>query len=173
MKERIGSALFSLSGLSLTLGVLGFLSGIVQLFIDTSAQLSVKWFLLTLWIALSLLLILMKVIYDLSIEKRPPAPFEAPIKFLPDSQIFVIRRNDNFLNSIVVGCYLQQEDVDTLVCVGVVHIVQEKVIQIKVHGPIRHLDPSVPREALSRIVIRPVVPIDALNQFTNTGGEDE
>jgi len=169
MKERIVSAAFSLAGVSLVLGALGFLSGIVQLFIDISATVSVRWLLLTVWIALSVLLVLLKAVYDLSTQKQPASPFEVPIQFLADSQIFVIRRNENFLNSIVVGCYLQKNGVDTLMCVGVVHLVQDKIIQIRAHGSIHGAASSELENSLSRVIIRPVVPIDALNQFAGAG----
>lgn len=170
MKERIAEATFSLSGLSLAVGVLGALSGVVQLFIDTNLQVSIRWVLFVIWCSLSLGLILLKVIYDLHNEKRPAPPFETPIKYIGDQQIFVIRRNDNFLNNIVVGCYFQLDEVDTLACIGVVHIVQEKVIQIKVVGSfIGQAAPPTSSDALTRLVIRPVVPIDALNQLSSAG----
>ena len=170
MKDRIVSATFSLTGMSLAVGALGFLSGLVQLFVDTSLQLSVKWLLLAIWLALSFALVLLKVIYDLHHERRPAPPFEVPIKYIADKQIFVIRRNDNFLNNIVVGCYFQQDEVDTLACVGVVHIVQEKVIQIRlVGGFIGQATPPTSLDSLARLVVRPVVPFDALNQLGSTG----
>lgn len=154
----------------MALGSLGFLSGFVQLFIDTSLQLSVKWLLALVWVSLSLILVLLKITYDLHNEKRPSPPFEVPFKYLPDQQILVIRRNDNFLNNIVVGCYLQQEDIDTLACIGVVHIVQEKVIQIRVVGNfLGQATPPTSTDSLSRLVVRPVVPVDALNQLSSTG----
>lgn len=167
MKDRIQSQLFSLSGLSITLGTLGFLSGIVDLFIDTNTEISIKWILFTFLVALSIVFILLKVIYDLSIERKPAPPFEIPIKYINNSQIFVIRRNDNFLNNIVVGCYVQQDEIDTLACVGVVHIVQEKVIQIKIQVIMAEMNQDF-AGALSRIIIRPVVPMDALNQLNNS-----
>ena len=170
MKTRLTDATFSVSGLSLAVGALGFLSGLVQLFVDVSLQISVKWLLLTIWLSLTFLLVLLKAVYDLHHEKRPAPPFEVPIKYLPEQQIFVIRRNDNFLNNIVVGCYFQQDEVDTLACVGVVHIVQEKVIQIKLQGSfIGQYSPPTSSDSLARLVVRPVVPIDALNQLSNTG----
>lgn len=150
------------------------MSGFVQLFVDTAAQLSVKWLLLTMWLALTLLLIALKIIYDLGHEKHPAPPYEVPIKYLAEKQIFLIRRNDNFLNNIIVGCYLQRDEVDTLACVGVVHIVQEKFIQIKLIGqPSGDIAPSMTPEALARFVVRPVVPFDALNQFTSIEAADE
>lgn len=170
MKNRLTNAVWSLSGLSLTIGALGFLSGFVQLFVDVSAQISVKWLLFISWLSLTALLILLKIIYDLQNEKRPAPPFEVPIKYLPAQQIFVIRRNDNFLNNIVVGCYFKQDEVDTLACIGVVHIVQEKVIQIKLHGNfLGNYSPSTTSESLDRLVVRPVVPIDAITHISNTG----
>jgi hypothetical protein len=170
MKTRLTGATFSLSGLSLAVGALGFLSSLVQLFIDTSLKISIQWLLLAVWLSLTVVLILLKVIHDLHHEKRPAPPFEVPIKYLPDQQIFVIRRNDNFLNNIVVGCYFQQDEVDTLACVGVVHIVQEKVIQIKLQGNfIGQYSPPTSSDSLARLVVRPVVPIDALNQLSNAG----
>jgi len=172
MNDRIRLALFSLSGLSLALGALGFLSGVVQLFIDTSAAVSVKWLLFVLWMSVSALLVALKIIHDLSYEKQPPAVFEIPIKYLSESKILVIRRNENFSNSIIVGCYVRQDDIDTLAGVGVVHIVQDRVIQIKLHSMTNGLDLESP-DALTRLVIRPVVPIDALNQFTAAGTSDE
>jgi hypothetical protein len=170
MKTRLSDATFSFNGLSLAVGALGFLSGFVQLFVDTSSQISVKWLLLTVWLALSLVLVLLKVVYDLHHEKRPAPPFEVPIKYLPEKQILVIRRNDNFLNNIVVGCYIKQDEVDTLAWIGYVHIVQEKFIQIKIQGNfLGQNSPSTSSDFLTSLVIRPVVPIDALTNISNTG----
>ncbi len=170
MKDRIAEATFSLNGLSLAVGALGFLSGVVQLFIDTNSQVSIKWVLFVVWLSLSLGMVLLKIVYDLHNEKRPAPPFEIPIKYIDGQQIFVIRRNDNFLNNIVVGCYFQQDEVDTLACIGVVHIVQEKVIQIKlVGGFIGQATPPTSQDALTRLVVRPVVPFDALTQIPSSG----
>lgn len=170
MKNRLTDAAWSFSGLSLAVGALGFLSSVVQLFVDVTLEISIKWLLFTVWLSLTVLLVLFKIIYDLHNEKRPAAPFEVPISYIPEQQIYVIRRNDNFLNNIVVGCYLRQDEVDTLACIGVVHIVQEKIIQIKIHSAfIEQYSPSNTPDFLARLVIRPVVPIDALNKLPNTG----
>ena len=76
------------------------------------------------------------------VEKKPPPPFETPIRYLDGEAIFVIRRNDNFLNSIIVGCYLRQDEVDKLAYLAVVHIVQDKVIQIKIRADLGILPPD-------------------------------
>jgi len=105
MNEKIAKGIFSLSGASIVIGVVGFVSGFVTLFVNVNDQLSIKWLLFVLLVGISLTLILLKVIYDLSRERRPPPPYEHPIRYVSEEQVFIIRRNENFLNSIVVGCY--------------------------------------------------------------------
>lgn len=166
MYAKIANGIFSLSGASIFIGVIGFVSGLVGLFIDVNSQLSIKWILLILLLGSSLTLILLKVIYDLSQEKKPPPAYEHPIGYVLEEQVFIIRKNENFLNSIVVGCYTQRNEVDRLAYLGFVHLVQEKVIQIKIARNYSVLDaiPST-QEELKNIVIRPVVPVTALQQF--------
>lgn len=174
MINRASSVLFSLNGLSLMLGALGAISAFVSMFVDVTTAISVKWLLALVWCASSLMLVLLKVIFDLHHEKRAAPAFEVPIKYLADKQIFVIRRNENFLNNIVVGCYSQQDEIDTLICVGVVHIVQEKAIQIKLRsGFFESGSPPTSQDDLLRLQLRPVVPIDALNSLLAESEQNE
>jgi hypothetical protein len=168
MKDRILQAIFSLSGASLAIGFAGFLSALVTMFVDVTDQISVKWLLFIILIFSILMLILLKVIFDLSSESHPSSPFEIPIKFIEGEQLFVIRRNDNFLNNIVVGCYLQRDDIDCLAYIGFVYLVQDKVIQIKVYRDLG-IAQSAPTssESLKNIVIRSVVPVTALECYTH------
>ncbi len=168
MKDKIIGAILSLSGASIAIGVTGFMSAIVTIFINVNEQVSVKWLLFTILISCTFALLLFKIIYDLSQEIKPPPPFENPIKFIQDEQIFVIKRNENFLNNIVVGCYLQQDEIDRLAYLAVVHLIQEKVIQIKVHadyGILKEIPTT--QDGLKNIVVRPVVPVTALQQFSS------
>jgi hypothetical protein len=168
MKDKIISTAFSLPGVSILIGVLGFLSSLVTIFINVNEQLSIKWLLFSILISIVIILILLKVIYDLSQEIKPPQPFEHPIRYFPEEQVFVIRRNENFLNTIVVGCYAQQSEIDRLAFLGVVHLIQDKVIQIKVqfdYGVFESM-PSTD-DQLKNIVVRPVVPVTALQQLSN------
>jgi hypothetical protein len=166
MKDKILGTIFSLSGASLAIGATGFLSGIVTIFINVNEQISVKWLLFTVLTAVSIILILFKVIHDLSQESKPPSSFENPIKFLDDELIFIIKRNENFVNSIIVGCYFQQDEIDRLAYLAVVHLIQEKVIQIRVIKDFSILKeiPTTQVE-LKNIFIRPVVPVTAIDQL--------
>ena len=99
---------------------------------------------------------------------KPPQPFEHPIKYYPDDQIFIIKKNDNFINSIVVGCYAQQDELDRLAYLGVVHHVQDTVIQIKIRFDFGVVEKMLfTSEQLKSIAVRPVVPVTALAQFSN------
>lgn len=170
MKDRIISAVFSLPGASFAIGTAGFLSAIVTMFVDVNSQISVKYLLLVLLISISFILILFKVVFDLSTESMPPAPFENLIKFIEADQLFIIRRNENFLNSILVGCYSQSDGIDRLAYIAVVHLVQDKLIQIKIHNNLGIL-PNFPigTDELKNIVIRPVIPVTALQNYTFHG----
>lgn len=72
-----------------------------------------------------------------------------------------------FLNNILVGCYATRDEVDRLAYVGFVHLVQDKMIQIKIrndYGVLQNIPTT--SEELRNITIRPVVPISALSQIT-------
>jgi hypothetical protein len=173
MLTEIKKAVFSLSGLSIGLGALGFLSGLVQLFVDVSSAISIKWVLLMLLLSLSLVLILLKVIFDLHVQKNAQPNYESPIRFLDKDGILVIRKNEHFVNQIIVGCYYITDEVERLAYVGVVHHVQEKVIQIRI---IRSFLPTengiTPPININHLIIRPVVPYSALERLGSLEQED-
>lgn len=72
MNNKMLGAIFSLSGASISIGVLGFVSSAVSLFIDVNSSLSIKWFLFVILLLVSFILILLKLIYDLSQGMVPP-----------------------------------------------------------------------------------------------------
>lgn len=167
MTEEIKERLFSFSGISVIVGVAGFMSSIVTIFIDVNADISVRWLLLSIIISLVFIIVLLKTIYDLSIKSKPQNFYEIPIKYIDDEGVFIIRKNDNFLNNILVGCYATRNEVDRLAYVGFVHLVQDKMIQIKIkndYGVLQQIPNTT--EDLKNITIRPVVPISALSQIT-------
>lgn len=170
MHNRILNAVFSLPGASLAVGAAGFLSAIVTMFVDVNSQISIKWVLLLLLLSISFALVLLKVIFDLSIENKIMPPFEIPIKSIEPDRLFIIRRNENFLNSIIVGCYSQLDDIDRLAYIAIVYLVQDKVIQIKIHADLGVLQKfPMTTDELKNIVIRPVIPVSALQNYAFQG----
>ncbi|MGE8152579.1 hypothetical protein ACQKP5_15195 [Pseudomonas vancouverensis] len=166
MNEKIKNGFFSLSGLSITIGCVGFISGIVTMFVNVGDQLAIKWFILLALTSSTIIMILLKTVHDLTSEIKPSAPYEHPIKLLPEGQILVIRRNENFINNIILGCYAQTDEIDRLAYLAVVHLIQDKIIQIRIISDLKILDkiPST-KEELKNLIIRPVVPFDAINDL--------
>lgn len=166
MLTDIKNNVFSLSGLSIGLGVLGGLSALVTLFVDVSSVVSIKWLLFTLLLSFSLILILLKVIFDLHLQKDVQSNYELPIRFLDKDGILVIRKNEHFVNQIIVGCYYTTDEVERLACVGVVDHIQEKVIQIRVISSFLPEENGIlPSININRLIIRPVVPYSALDRL--------
>lgn len=163
-----------MSGASLMIAAAGFLSALVTMFVDVADKVPIRLLIFVVFVSSSIFLVLLKIIYDLTNEKKPAAPFEHPIKFIADEKLFIIRRNENFLNNIVVGCYSHQDDVDRLAYIAVVHLVQDKVIQIKIHSDLGLLT-TIPNTSteLQNLIIRPVVPVTALQQYTNQENPNE
>ena len=170
MKEKIVSGFFSISGLSMVIGCAGFISAFVTMFVNTSDQISIKWIIFTVLTLGTIVLILLKIIFDLYNERRTLPPYETPIKYIKEENVFVIRRNENFVSNIILGCYAQIDGIDRLAYLGFVHIIQDKIIQIKIKKDFKVLD-QIPEtlERLKNVLIRPVVPITALDQIDSQG----
>ena len=175
MQDRIIKNIFSLSGLSISIGVLGFISGIVQLFIDISALISVKWILLCLLLLISIILILLKVVYDLVVEnisisdrQKENNLIETPIRFVADNpkgDIFLVRKNKNFTNNMVVSGYLKNNELDNLLFMGYVYVIQDKFTQIKIvrwfdEPDIFDDEKNIRLGIISSIEIRATIPLE-------------
>lgn len=166
MLTDVKKAIFSLSGLSIGLGVLGFLSGFVQLFIDVGSAVSIKWLLVTVLVGLSLALILLKLIFDLHLQKDAQPNHESPIRFLDKEGILVIRKNEHFVNQVIVGCYYTPDEVERLAYVGVVDHVQEHVIQIRIIQSFLPTENEIaPSVNINHLIVRPVIPYSALERL--------
>lgn len=164
--ESIKGSIFSLNGTALFVAVIGVLSSVVTIFVDTDTEISVRWLLFSVTVGAYAVVILLKVCYDALEKGRPLPPFETPIRFVPDGQIFVIRKNENFLSNILVGCYSQVEGLDRLAYVGVVEHIQSNLIQVKIQVDLNVMK-SIPitAEELKMLEIRPVVPFTVLQQL--------
>lgn len=170
MRNLIRNAIFSFSSVAIIVGVAGFVSSIVTLFIDIETQISVKWLLGVIVICVSVFFILIKLIYDVS-QKTVPPPAEIPIRYLPDEKIFIIRKNENFVNHIVVGCYEKKDGIDRLAYLGIVHLVQEKIIQVQIRKDFGIIDIHSISRNLDNIEIKPVVPTIALEHYNDQEGD--
>ncbi|MGU5551864.1 hypothetical protein [Aeromonas hydrophila] len=131
MKERVSSAIFSLNGLSMFIGVTGFISSLVTLIFDLNQLISVKWIIGLLIISVTIICILFKVIHDSSnmVETMPYE--EKAIDYLDDGNVLVIRKNDSFSTGNIVSIYKVRDSVLSFIGFGIVDHTQSKIIQIK------------------------------------------
>jgi len=166
MLKKIGSGVFSLSGAAILIGVIGGISSVVTIFMNTSEQVSVKWVLLSVILAVYMIIILLKIAHDAVDAGKPLPAFERPFKFVPDVGVFVIHKNENFVMNTIVGCYSQEDGIDRLAYIGTVLLIQSQLIQIKILADLEVLK-SIPvgPDELKLIEIRPVVPLESLQRL--------
>ncbi|MBN4832455.1 hypothetical protein [Enterobacter hormaechei] len=163
--------IFSLRSAPILIAVAGFLSALVTMFIDINIKISIRWTICLVWISITIIIILLKIIIDgrKNSKASETKTAEVPFSSLPDKNIFIIRKNDLFSHNSVVGCFWEEKDgIETLAFVGVVHHVQEKLIQIRV---IKNLIDPLQHEVfttigMSKIIIRPVIPFDIIQEIT-------
>lgn len=168
MGDEIKKQAFSFVGVSLLVGVTGFLSSIVTIFINIESQVSVKWIILVVLFAMTVVLLLLKVIHDLWEKAEKPPGYAIPIKSDAPTGILVIKKNENFTNNIFVGCYLIQDEIERLAYIGVVHHVQDKLIQIRLVKDAGVFKKSpYETESLKLFIIRPVLPISAFPELSS------
>jgi hypothetical protein len=170
MKDKIYKTFFSLQGLSITIGVCGFLSSVVTLFVDVNSQVSIKILLFTVLLFSCFIFILFKINFDLYSENNLHGFYENPIKFIEKDLLFIIKKNNNFRNSIMLGCYSQIDGVETLAYLAYVYLEQEKVLQVKIDKDFGVLaNFPINSNDLKNIVIRPGIPTMALTDYTFQG----
>lgn len=124
----------SFNGIFLIIGILGGLSSILTVFITKwNAQISLKWLVLTIFIGLIIILILIKLIFNLNEELRYKTQNKARImKYLPDKYTFLIEKNQTFGYSAMVSIFYYLDDIyETEVGKGYVKNIQDQFIQIQ------------------------------------------
>jgi len=168
----VGAKTLAFNAAAILIGVLGGLSAVVTLFVDTDSKVSIKWLLLIILISITLLVIVMKYASDISAEKNSELKFyEKPIGKLASEQVLVIRVNPLFNYHSLVGGYLVNDEIETIAFIGYVFHIQEKMSQIKIINVINSSGINFfDADVLSKIIIRPVIPfavmksIEAINE---------
>ena len=168
MLKSILNNTFSLIGVSLLIAVSGFSSSIVTMFVNVDEKISVKWLILVFIISTTVIVILSKTIFDLWEKNGRPSTYERIICFIPSDQLVIIKRNENFTNNTVVGCYNSEDDVERLAYIGLVYHVQEHVIQIKILEKTKQFDLDLNnKQLLKNVIVRHGLPYEVIrNLFT-------
>lgn len=166
MANQLKGSILNFASISITVGVLGFLSGIVGLFFPELKSIPFKYFILLVWLFLSILIILLKIIFDFRKLKTQSPPFEKPLSYHKEIQSFLIRKNPFFHSQTLVGCYLKENELERLAYLAHVNHTQDKVMHIKILHDFKILNeiPSTSSE-LSKLEIRPVVPTNEVANY--------
>lgn len=164
---------FSLKSIPIMIATAGFISAIVTMFINTNETVSIKWSIFLCWILATTTSILLKLLVDATKKSQVKEvnTFEKPIDSLPDGNILIIRKNDLFSHNSMVGCFWEEKDgIETIAFIGVVHHIQDKIIQIRIIKPLFEPEKYQPfsQNGMAKIIIRPVIPVDL---FPNISGE--
>lgn len=158
--------------ISILVGVAGFLSAVVGMFVNVADQISVKWLLLALWLCITIVLMLFKIMHDLLNDNSSSIKsHESPIKFSQELNILIIRKNPFFPANSLVGCYWVEDEVETISFLGTVHHVQDDLIQIKLLKKLGSRDVSsvLTKAAMKKIIIRPAIPLAAISELELEG----
>jgi hypothetical protein len=168
--EKIRSQFFSLSFIAIAVGVAGFISTIITMFVDTEQSISIKWIIFICWIFTTTTVVLIKLINDLMSRDlhQTPSTFEKPIKLMLDRNLILIRKNELFLDKSIVGCYCIEDDFESIAFIATVSHVQDKFMQIKIISDLRGKQEKkiIDNQGISSLIIRPNIP----NEFLSTLG---
>lgn len=127
--------ILSLNGISILIGIVGGILGIMSIFIDWDTQLSIKW-LAALWITYSFILIVsMKLTYDIyMMHKLRLKTNNKVIQYSSTDLLLLVQNNQNLEYSQSVSIYYLKDDFQLLMASGYVQNIQEKFVQIKMIG---------------------------------------
>lgn len=166
MKDKI----LTFSSISIIIGVIGFSSSIVTMFVDVNSTISIKWLIFCAVSFLSIAIIMGKIIYDFNYCEVRQSAFEIPFKYVSTEGIFLIRKNEIFMHNIIVGCYTRQDEIDRLAYLGVVQLIQDRMIQIRIIRDFELFNEIVDSaDFLKRIMIRSVIPFNELTSYIQNG----
>jgi hypothetical protein len=133
IKEKFKS-LLSFTGISLIIGIVGGIFGLITPFIDDwNTLISLKWFLFIAFIFFIFTLALLKVLLDIRNDlKDKKAEYIRVIRYVPKYETFIISKNDSLGNQAMVSVFYLDENYEVELGKGYVENIQENLIQIKV-----------------------------------------
>jgi hypothetical protein len=112
-------------GLYILIAVVGFVSAMTALFVDINAQISVRWFLGLICVALVIGLVLIRSLFALA-NMRDITRSIRVIKYLPDRGVFLVRSNFDLSVNSLLSVYVEKEGYEELFALGYVENVQDK-----------------------------------------------
>ena len=132
IKQKLKEIL-SLNGISILIGIVGGILSIISIFIDWNTQLSIKWF-AVLWIIYSFILIIsLKLTYDVYMSnKKRASKSNKVIQFSSADLLLLVENNGNLEYSQSVSIYYIKNNFQLLLANGFVQNIQDEFVQVKI-----------------------------------------
>lgn len=131
IKQKLEQIL-SLNGISILIGIVGGIFGIISVFVNWETQISIKWF-AALWIIYSFFLIIsVKLTYDISKSHSTKKISSKILQFSRANLLLLVENNNNLEFSQTVSIYYTKDNFQLFFANGYVQNIQEKLVQIKV-----------------------------------------
>lgn len=127
--------ILSFNGIAIIVGILGSISSILTIAVqEWDSVISLKWFVFSLFVSISFIVILIKLLIDLNIEIKSKSLNSTinVIRFLPDKKIFLIRKNDLIGFYAMVSIFFLDEECEIEFGKGYALNIQENLIQIQI-----------------------------------------
>lgn len=148
---------FSHLALAYAIGVIGFISSITTVFLDTSVQLSIKYFLFIVCFFLTLIFILFKIIKDLSFENTQQKVLsgDPPISYSEPNKSFIFKSHPFYTKKVVYFIYVEESLAERLAYIVVPFYEQETMIQLQILRDFKIFDgPPKEAEILGRLIVK-------------------
>jgi hypothetical protein len=133
IKEKLKN-IFSFNGIALIVGILGSLASILTVFVTKwDTKIDLKWFIFSVFIAITIILIITKLLFDLIAELNIKRPNKASVvRYLVQSETFVVSKNDFLGYFAMVSIFFLDDSYEVELGKGYVQNIQDNFIQVKV-----------------------------------------
>lgn len=121
------------NGVSLIIGVIGGVFGIISIFIDWKLLINIKWLVLTCVVSIFIILILVKIIVD-SAEKLQSSLSEKinVISIINQGRILLVSNKNTIIRNSMVSVFYLDNDCEIFLCSAYAHHPQDNFTQIKI-----------------------------------------
>lgn len=126
--------IFSFNGVSLLIGLLGSLASILTVFISKwDSQISLKWFVFTIFISLTVVIVLTKLLFDIASEmtKEQQNSVKA-VRYISEMKTLLVEKNKILGYNAMVSIFYLDENYEVELGKGFVKNIQEEFSQIQI-----------------------------------------
>lgn len=150
--------IFTEKGLYISTGVIGFISGIVGIFIDVNSEISVKWLLFVISISLIVVIVLLSLLSKFIWEK-PIINQIKIIKYYSDRQAIVLKTNQDISINSLLSIYINNDGYEELQAICYIENIQEnKLLSAKIIKNFVAID----SELIKKSIIKTTLPLIAI-----------